>query len=423
MKNESMKDKERWMDVLKEKLKDYSEPIPTSGWEQLEKELVPPKRVIFPYRRWIAVAAACALVAVSSVSIYFLNTPVADEIRKVTVPVIAFDPDVLPVSPESNGKDMKIESAKPIRLVVAQVKQDSEERQGFEPSVLSDDLPSEEKEVSTKGVNDQEETPISETTQTTQTETKPQDTRQVRKPSSRDKLQIPSERSSSSKKNWSVGAAVGNAGATSDNILKEGVHNSYTRRLNMAPSNTTDVNGLVSIPENQTVIFKDGIPYLQVMDEVVDIQHHQPISVGLTVRKGLKKGFSVETGIMYTLLSSEMKTVKNTGEIDQKLHYIGIPLRANWNFLNKNRFTLYVSAGGQIEKCVYGKLGNEKIKVNPLQFSVLGAVGAQFDITRRLGVYVEPGVAYFFDDGSDVQTIRKENPLNFNLQAGVRFTY
>ena len=79
--------------------------------------------------------------------------------------------------------------------------------------------------------------------------------------------------------------------------------------------------------------------------------------------------------------------------------------------------------GGMIEKCVYGKLGSEKETVKPLQFSVSGAVGVQLNATKRIGIYMEPGVAYFFDEGSSVQTIRKENPFNFNIQAGIRFTY
>ncbi len=78
--------------------------------------------------------------------------------------------------------------------------------------------------------------------------------------------------------------------------------------------------------------------------------------------------------------------------IDQKLHYIGIPVRANWNFFDKDRFTLYVAAGGMIEKCVYGKLGSEKQTVKPVQLSVAGAVGAQFNATKHVGIYVEPGV-------------------------------
>jgi hypothetical protein len=38
-------------------------------------------------------------------------------------------------------------------------------------------------------------------------------------------------------------------------------------------------------------------------------------------------------------------------------------------------------------------------------------------------VYVEPGVSHYFDDGSKVETIRKESALNFTLQAGVRLMY
>ena len=52
-----MEEKELWMNKLKEKLEDYSEPIPASGWEQLEKELMPPvERKIYPYRKWMMAA-------------------------------------------------------------------------------------------------------------------------------------------------------------------------------------------------------------------------------------------------------------------------------------------------------------------------------------------------------------------------------
>ena len=57
---------ELWMRKIKERLDDYSEPLPVSGWERLEKDLSaskPPvagRRRIIPFRRW-AVAAAAAL--------------------------------------------------------------------------------------------------------------------------------------------------------------------------------------------------------------------------------------------------------------------------------------------------------------------------------------------------------------------------
>lgn len=93
-----MEEKELWMNKLKEKLADYSEPVPASGWEQLEKELMPPvEKKIYPYRKWMMAAAAVILLAVvSSVSLYFLGTPAADEIRHIKTPALASTPDALP---------------------------------------------------------------------------------------------------------------------------------------------------------------------------------------------------------------------------------------------------------------------------------------------------------------------------------------
>ena len=183
-------------------------------------------------------------------------------------------------------------------------------------------------------------------------------------------------------------------------------------------------SGILDIPEGQELVFEGGVPYLRKNTrQVKNIKHKQPLSFGLSVRKALPKNFSVETGVTYTMLSSEITYENSSEKTDQKLHYIGIPVRANWSFVNDKRFTVYVSAGGAIEKCVYGKVGSEKETVNPVQLSVMGAVGAQYNISNRVGIYVEPGVSYFFDDGSPIETIRKENPTNFTLQAGIRLTY
>ena len=46
----------------------------------------------------------------------------------------------------------------------------------------------------------------------------------------------------------------------------------------------------------------------------------------------------------------------------------------------------------------------------------------QYDFSKLVGVYLEPGVSYYFDNGSDVRTIYKDKPFNFNLNLGVRFT-
>lgn len=440
MKDEKMKDREMWMGKLKEKLQNYSEPVPPFGWEQLEKELmtadvtpVPPvrKRVLHPYRRWAAVAAVALLLITSSLSVYFLNTPAADEIRRASTPMLAADPDILPPAHESDAQTGKVE---PVNLrprpMIAQARNVTERQvRELEPSVPAGDATGQAdgRPEQEDGPNGQEvektETVAGNQSRSTLPEAEEKENK-VRpdKRSGRDKLHIPVEKRKTGKGRWSVGAAVGNGGGVTLAGADDGM---FQQPLSAGPLNMIESGegDIIRIPENQIVYVKEGMPYVMNLDEVVDVKHRQPVSFGLSVRKELPKGFSVETGVTYTLLSSDVQMAGNPKRVDQKLHYIGIPVRANWNFFDKDRFTLYVAAGGMVEKCVYGVRGSEKLTVNPLQLSVAGAVGAQFNATKHVGIYVEPGVAYFFDNGSAVPTIRKETPCNFNLQAGIRYTY
>ncbi|WP_336617946.1 hypothetical protein [Bacteroides acidifaciens] len=421
-----MEEKELWMNKLKEKLADYSEPTPASGWEQLEKELMPSvEKKIYPYRKWMMAAAAVILLAVvSSVSLYFLGTPAADEMRHIQT-VLATTPDVLPGVQQPDMQGTSVEPVlRPVACENRLAKVDRnipEHKMPVDEPAVKDELALvvEEKELGTV-INEgkpTEETNAGQTQTQTKDKERPTAGNRPRRPSDRDKYHIPTEKPSSRKGTWSMGLGVGNSGGASSEV-GSGAY-PYMSRVSMLSVS----NGLMEIPNDQTLVFEDGVPYLRQAKQVVDIKHHQPISFGLSVRKALGKGFSLESGLTYTLLSSDAKLADNDQQIEQKLHYIGIPLRANWNFLDKKLVTLYVSGGGMVEKCVYGKLGSEKETVKPLQFSVSGAVGAQLNATKRVGVYVEPGVAYYFDDGSDIQTIRKENPFNFNIQAGIRLTY
>lgn len=168
-----------------------------------------------------------------------------------------------------------------------------------------------------------------------------------------------------------------------------------------------------------------------------EYKHRLPVRVGLNVAYRLTDRLSVESGVSYTRLSSDMKdgTKDNYSSGSQKLDYIGVPLNVKYRALGYRRLSVYASAGLLTEKCVSGKttheyvISGEKKKheaedvvAKPWQLSVNAALGAQFDVLRNVGVYVEPGVSYYFDDRSPLSTIYKEKPLNFNLNLGVRYT-
>ena len=148
------------------------------------------------------------------------------------------------------------------------------------------------------------------------------------------------------------------------------------------------------------------------------MKHKQPLSLGATVRKELSERWGIESGLVYTQLNSETNATDGSYSKDQKLHYIGVPVKADLSLYKNKRVNLYASAGGMVEKCVSGD-----VKPNEFQLSLTAAVGLQYKLSDRLSLYAEPGLSYHFDDGSPVTTIRKEKPLNMNLLCGVRMTY
>lgn len=168
-----------------------------------------------------------------------------------------------------------------------------------------------------------------------------------------------------------------------------------------------------------------------------EYKHRLPVRVGLNVAYRLTDRLSVESGVSYTRLSSDMKdgTKDNYSSGSQKLDYIGVPLNVKYRAFGYRRLSVYASAGLLTEKCVSGKTTHEyvisgekkkheaeDVAAKPWQLSVNAAIGAQFDVLRNVGVYVEPGVSYYFDDRSPLSTIYKEKPLNFNLNIGIRYT-
>jgi len=402
-------DNELWTKKLRESLKDYSEPYPPDGWQRLEKELLPTvsERRISSYNWWIA--AAVTLLVVTSVSMYFLHTPIAVKMQQ-TSPSLTEIPNASPQTsmPGIPGKKMT-----PMHNITQLMKTQPKKTpvRGYEEQILSTEEEIEQNAITTDK-NAQQGTIKTEPKEESSISTEKPD-KNIKKPSGKDKLQIPTNTSTAKNRKWAIGVSVTNISgmsSTNNDVSAEG-------RLNLLTMN----DGLMEVPNKQTVVFKEGVPYLEY--GIANIEHHQPITFGLSIRKQLLNHLFVETGITYTLLSSDVRLAEHDKKTEQKLHYIGIPLRANWEFMNKDRFTLYLAGGGSVEKSIYGKLGSEKLTVKSLQYSLSGGIGAQFNVSKHIGIYAEPGVAYFFNDGSDVETIRKETPFNLNIQAGVRFTY
>ncbi|WP_048505111.1 outer membrane beta-barrel protein [Chryseobacterium angstadtii] len=165
------------------------------------------------------------------------------------------------------------------------------------------------------------------------------------------------------------------------------------------------------------------------------IRHKIPVTFGLSMYYSLGKRWGIGTGVNYTKLTSELHSGSNSDYIkgDQSVHYIGIPVQINYNVVQKGRFTGYVTGGVLAEKAVAAKLKTtyivnneiqdtqeERLDTKPVQVSLNTALGLQVKVVDKIGIYAEPGIGYHFKNDSQLNTIYKEKPLNFNMKFGIR---
>ena len=182
-----------------------------------------------------------------------------------------------------------------------------------------------------------------------------------------------------------------------------------------------------------------GIVAMNFSEEVkTDTKHYMPVRAGVTASWEFAPKWSLESGLTYSWLLSTTRTGSDTYYIDsrQTLHYLGIPLNIGYSIWDSRWLRVYVSAGGMMEKCVGGSVKadyihngdirnseTDRLRVKPLQWSVGASAGLQFNISRLVGIYVEPGVTYRFDSGADVESVYTDKPVNFNMNLGLRFSF
>ena len=158
-------------------------------------------------------------------------------------------------------------------------------------------------------------------------------------------------------------------------------------------------------------------------------QHRQPFSVGLSVGIPIAQRWTLTTGLAYTQLHADFLKIMNKQRLakEQDLQYVGCPVNINYRFLQTKRLRAYAAAGAQMDVNVKAKSATEGVETETPkdrpQFSTQAAVGLQFDVMPQVGLYVEPGMKYYFDNGSNVSTFFKDKPCNFNLQLGLRWNF
>lgn len=451
------KEEDKWAAQWRNRMQGHSEPLPDGLWERIERDLSAPKVVPLWRTRKFA-AAAAAVLLLSSASLWFFRSRQAEYVKQESTVAQRLYQEAKPADvPAEQESDAPASSVK--SHVVAEA---SLAVWHTVASPLS--IPAEAKTASTPEykAEEKEATPTQEAGSL--------DAKQEKRAESRRRMvadrrtmkqnQQLAEASSGKKKSpaWTIGIAAGNTPYSSSGST--GVENMSSRSLLQSDAIVGEINS------GQVLSQK----YVS-EDTQAEAHHKMPVSVGASFTYGLTDKWALETGLYYTYLASELD-LKNYAQekVNQKLHYIGIPLKVHRSLWKNRWLSVYTSAGAMVEKCVkatqditsindryrdlmlsgalFGAtsgLGNvlptrnldtdglrysasddlqtEHVSVTtrPWQLSVQWAAGAQVRLSRNFGLYVEPGVAYYFDDRSRLYTVRKEHPFQFTVQMGVRF--
>lgn len=203
---------------------------------------------------------------------------------------------------------------------------------------------------------------------------------------------------------------------------------------NQAPFQLSDAMADPMLPaftasnnENTPVFDSKVVGLLAAQEYKQEAKHHQPISVGLQVGFGIAPRLRLTTGVVYTKASSEFIVSAHNNETvtTQELHYVGIPLNLSYEVWGTKQFHTYVTVGGEGDVNVKNNTKTDDVCVSSkrdrMQWSGKASVGAQFDVIPQLGIYVEPGAKYYFDNGSQIENTFKDKKLNFNFQFGLRW--
>lgn len=180
------------------------------------------------------------------------------------------------------------------------------------------------------------------------------------------------------------------------------------------------------------------------------LSHSLPISVGLIASKKLSDKFSIETGLVFTYLSSKV-TSNSAIQIEEKqtFGYLGIPIYVNYEFYKLNKTKFYLSLGAMMQKDIFGKYKSQfatgeniintdlphdiiysesaylkkNISQSHWQFSTHLSVGATYPIYKKLHLYSLVGGAYYFDAKNEYRTIYSDRKFQLDVSLGLKLDF
>lgn len=445
----NMENEDKWLNAMRRQLEDYEVTPSDDLWQQLERELKAPsvhRARIVPL--WIKSVAAAAVVCIAGGSWFFFSHYLDKSADKTVGQRTASfrKADMLakqenhPLNKQVETSNSSVRTNAPTLIHEKITNPASEKNAAVQSDVDEDSIvlsATPQNVMAMSAASTEVTTSEVPTTLPEHTEEENGNTAAKEKPQNwydnlpeSDRMEIASNTAvatSADKKHWVVSLTAMNGLPSIGGNMGRGEAMASAMSdasANLHPFGSASVGDYVMM--NQPILSSKQ----PAVRSLTSAKHKIPVSYGASVRYNVTPEWGVETGLSYTILSSSFTNERLDKRIsyDQNLHYLEIPVRVNYLFVNQRWFSVYAAGGGAVAKCVYAKMEgsdmqNHTLGEKPWQFSLTGAVGAQLNIVDHVGVYLEPGVGYYFKDNSSLRTVYKDHPWVFKLNFGLRLSY
>ena len=416
-----------WTSKLQDQLAGYQESVSHDLWAGIEQSLAHSEtgkkaRIVY-FKRWSAAAAAVALLGIGGSYVYLHQEDVEKgnlQLASLSSPAVSADSHIV-------SADLQSAASQPAPSHVVSADLQSAASQPAPSHVVSADLQSaaSQKKTSDDVLKEESENEISLLAEKSdhKTLTRSTDHHAAAYASQSYHFEKNEEVSGWSMQLYAENLTPSLGGVNSD---ASGSYRDYSHGTMAEP-----MPGVIPDPTAGGIYGEEYLlaSYKAIQrKQQVNAKHHAPVSVGLQVAFGIAPRLSLSMGLVYTRTSSDFYPYApgSSYNVHQVLHYVGIPVGLNYEFWQSGGFHAYVMAGAEADYNVKNDTEEEGVKKEDakrdrVQFSGKASLGAQYDITPKVGLYIEPGAKYYFDNGSHVENTFKDKKLNFNLQFGLRF--
>ena len=385
--------------IFRSILEEGIEPVPAHVWDRVEEDLdriARRRRTVLWFRRTATAAAAAAVLA--------LGFLIDRGSREDLVSPVAEKGMIAVTGAETTGADimetpLSQATAMPDLIAMTDVQKVQQEQQEYAAEQQAE----------------------------AETEIHPTDTG---KENTENQAQKPSRKNDTVKKNseWST------------DIWPEDETSRHKRRVSVVLSGITGTNS----SQNSNRVNPMRRPGISAAPQKTGIRETStnttygiPVSAGVGVKIDIAPRWSIGTGLNYTLLTRKFfgtyTSVGTNGSIHQDIssdiknsqHYVGIPVNAYYDIVDRDQINLYAYAGGAVEKCVADKYQvlstsiTHTESVEGVQLSADIGMGVEFLMGRHLGLYLDPSLRYYFNCNQP-KSIRTAQPLMFGFEMGLR---